>query len=62
MDNQIYGLTKGQTFPSSAAGFVTKSTPQGAIEKTLSPMELAVTSGATGKKVLYPDGLTELLL
>ena len=26
MDNQIYGLTKGQTSPSSAVGFVTKST------------------------------------
>ncbi|RAS74546.1 2-oxoacid:ferredoxin oxidoreductase subunit beta [Priestia endophytica] len=47
MDNQIYGLTKGQTSPRSATGFVTKSTPQGTIEKTLSPTELAVTSGAT---------------
>ena len=25
MDNQIYGLTKGQTSPSSAVGFVTKT-------------------------------------
>ena len=33
MDNQIYGLTKGQTSPSSAVGFVTKSTPKGNIEK-----------------------------
>lgn len=47
MDNQIYGLTKGQTSPRSATGFVTKSTPQGTIEKTLSPTELAVTSGAS---------------
>ncbi|MFP3846519.1 2-oxoacid:ferredoxin oxidoreductase subunit beta [Priestia filamentosa] len=47
MDNQIYGLTKGQTSPRSATGFVTKSTPRGTIEKTLSPTELAVTSGAT---------------
>lgn len=33
MDNQIYGLTKGQTSPSSAVGFVTKTTPKGNIEK-----------------------------
>ena len=42
MDNQIYGLTKGQTSPSSAKGFVTKSTPKGNIEKNV-----ALSSGAT---------------
>ncbi|MGN7356093.1 2-oxoacid:ferredoxin oxidoreductase subunit beta [Paenibacillus sp. SAF-054] len=47
MDNQIYGLTKGQTSPRSAEGFVTKSTPQGAVETTLSPLELALSAGAT---------------
>ena len=47
MDNQIYGLTKGQTSPRSAAGFVTKSTPGGAIEPSLKPLEVALTAGAT---------------
>ncbi|MED1786578.1 2-oxoacid:ferredoxin oxidoreductase subunit beta [Brevibacillus laterosporus] len=47
MDNQIYGLTKGQTSPRSAAGFVTKSTPAGAIEQAISPIELALSAGAT---------------
>ena len=47
MDNQIYGLTKGQTSPSSAPGFVTKSTPKGNIEKNVAPLELALSSGAT---------------
>ena len=47
MDNQIYGLTKGQTSPSSAVGFVTKSTPKGNIEKNVAPLELALSSGAT---------------
>ena len=47
MDNQIYGLTKGQTSPSSAPGFVTKSTPKGNIEKNVAPLELARSSGAT---------------
>ncbi|WP_353458247.1 2-oxoacid:ferredoxin oxidoreductase subunit beta [Staphylococcus coagulans] len=47
MDNQIYGLTKGQTSPSSAPGFVTKTTPKGNIEQNVAPLELALSSGAT---------------
>ncbi|NCJ14828.1 thiamine pyrophosphate-dependent enzyme [Staphylococcus pseudintermedius] len=47
MDNQIYGLTKGQTSPSSAPGFVTKTTPKGNIEQNAAPLELALSSGAT---------------
>lgn len=47
MDNQIYGLTKGQTSPLSDLGFVTKSTPKGSIEPPLSPIQLAISAGAT---------------
>ncbi|EHA6111410.1 2-oxoacid:ferredoxin oxidoreductase subunit beta [Staphylococcus pseudintermedius] len=47
MDNQIYGLTKGQTSPSSAPGFVTKTTPKGNIEQNVALLELALSSGAT---------------
>ncbi|MFC7395156.1 2-oxoacid:ferredoxin oxidoreductase subunit beta [Scopulibacillus cellulosilyticus] len=47
MDNQIYGLTKGQTSPRSEVGFKTKSTPAGSIESALSIMEMALTAGAT---------------
>ncbi|MDF2556653.1 MAG: 2-oxoacid:ferredoxin oxidoreductase subunit beta [Bacillales bacterium] len=47
MDNHIYGLTKGQTSPRSDAGFVTKSTPKGSIEQSISAMEMALTVGAT---------------
>src|SRR5690606_40526821 len=43
MDNQVYGLTKGQTSPRSEVGFKTKSTPMGSIESPLSPMEMALT-------------------
>lgn len=46
MDNQVYGLTKGQTSPRSEVGFKTKSTPKGSIESPLSPMEMALTVGA----------------
>lgn len=47
MDNQIYGLTKGQTSPSSSTGFVTKSTPDGSIEAPIVPIKTAMASGAT---------------
>jgi 2-oxoglutarate ferredoxin oxidoreductase subunit beta len=47
MDNQIYGLTKGQTSPRSQVGFQTKSTPKGSIESPLSPLEMALAAGAT---------------
>lgn len=47
MDNQIYGLTKGQTSPRSQVGFKTKSTPEGSVETTLAPLEIAMASGAT---------------
>lgn len=47
MDNQIYGLTKGQTSPRSAHGFITKSTPGGSIEPSIKPLEVALSAGAT---------------
>ncbi len=43
-DNQVYGLTKGQTSPTSSRGFVTKTTPWGAISPPLNPLLLAVAS------------------
>ena len=42
MDNQIYGLTKGQTSPSSAVGFVTKTTPKGNIEKKCCAFRISI--------------------
>ncbi len=47
MDNQIYGLTTGQTSPTTMIGTKTKSTPEGNIEHPLNPMALALVSGAT---------------
>lgn len=47
MDNQIYGLTTGQTSPTSALGTKTKSTPEGNIERPVNPIALALTGGAT---------------
>ncbi|GAC43213.1 2-oxoacid:ferredoxin oxidoreductase subunit beta [Paenibacillus popilliae] len=60
MDNQIYGLTKGQTSPRSAVGFKTKSTPEGAIESILSPLEIALASGATFVAQSFSSDLKQL--
>lgn len=46
-DNRIYGLTTGQTAPTSDKGFKTKSTPGGVIEMPVNPVLLALSSGAT---------------
>ena len=45
-NNQIYGLTKGQASPTSDAGFITKTTPDGA-DPPMNPVRLAVADGAT---------------
>jgi 2-oxoglutarate ferredoxin oxidoreductase subunit beta len=47
MDNQIYGLTTGQTSPTTTKGHKTKSTPAGNHESPLNPLALAIASGAT---------------
>ncbi len=60
MDNQIYGLTKGQTSPRSAEGFKTKSTPGGAIEPSLAPLEMALTAGASFVAQGFSSDLKEL--
>ena len=47
MNNKIYGLTKGQYSPTSARGFVCKSSPYGTVEDPFRPAELTI--GARGK-------------
>jgi len=47
MDNSIYGLTKGQTSPTSGVGFTTKTTPRGSVERSVNPLLLALAAGAT---------------
>jgi 2-oxoglutarate ferredoxin oxidoreductase subunit beta len=47
MDNQIYGLTTGQTSPTSVKGMKTKSTPHGSVENPINPMPFAMVGGAT---------------
>lgn len=47
MDNRIFGLTKGQTSPTTRTGFWTKSSPNGVLEPPMNPVELGITFGAT---------------
>ncbi|MBI4373179.1 MAG: 2-oxoacid:ferredoxin oxidoreductase subunit beta [Candidatus Omnitrophica bacterium] len=47
VNNQIYGLTKGQYSPTSPIGKVTKSTPQGSIDYPINALCIAIASEAT---------------
>jgi len=47
MDNAVYGLTKGQTSPTSPTGFESKSTPYGAINVPINPMMMVLAAGGT---------------
>ncbi|MGE5344398.1 MAG: 2-oxoacid:ferredoxin oxidoreductase subunit beta, partial [Acidithiobacillales bacterium] len=47
MDNEIYGLTKGQVAPTTPQGDKTKSTYWGNPEPAFDPCELAISFGAT---------------
>jgi 2-oxoglutarate ferredoxin oxidoreductase subunit beta len=47
MDNQIYGLTKGQVSPTSPTGAKAKSAPYGTVEGAINPILLMLAYGAT---------------
>lgn len=47
LDNQIYGLTTGQTSPTSRIGMKTKSNPFGNGDTPVNPITLALAAGAT---------------
>ena len=63
-NNQIYGLTKGQYSPTSDPGFVTATSPDGALEKAASPVTLALAAGGTFIARGFagdPKGLADLI-
>ena len=43
-DNMVYGLTTGQTSPTSLQGFVTKTSPRGVFEEPINPIAQALAS------------------
>ena len=47
MDNGVYGLTKGQSSPTTVTGTVTPSTPFGKVEIPVEPLNLFMTLGVS---------------
>lgn len=47
VNNRIYGLTQGQTSPTSRQNFVSPSTPYGSQERPLDGLQLALAAGGT---------------
>ena len=47
MDNAVYGLTKGQSSPTTELGQTTSSTPYGKLEEAMNPLELYLTLGVS---------------
>ncbi|MFO7833880.1 MAG: thiamine pyrophosphate-dependent enzyme [Halohasta sp.] len=46
-NNEIFGLTKGQTSPTSPKGHKSKTQPHGSAKEPLRPLSLSLTSGAS---------------
>lgn len=47
INNQIYGLTKGQYSPTSTQGQKTKTSPEGYQEPAINPIKMALSAGST---------------
>lgn len=47
MDNQVYGLTKGQTSPTTSPDMTTKASPSGPMAQPVNPLELAMAADAS---------------
>jgi 2-oxoglutarate ferredoxin oxidoreductase subunit beta len=65
MDNEVYGLTKGQTSPTSPLGLKTKSTPAGSSDAPVNPMAWVLASGVSYAARGFsgdPRGLTDLIV
>ena len=66
MDNEVYGMTKGQASPTTAADWSqSKLTPQGSGIRPLRPASLALTAGATFIARGFtgdPNGLAKILV
>ena len=64
MDNQTYGLTKGQSSPTSETGYVTGTSPNGHPEAPINGLAVALAAGATFLARGFsaqPKALVELL-
>ncbi|MFX1582876.1 MAG: thiamine pyrophosphate-dependent enzyme [Promethearchaeota archaeon] len=46
-NNKVYGLTTGQTSPTSIQGYVSKTTPHGSFPPRIEPLQIALASNAS---------------
>jgi 2-oxoglutarate ferredoxin oxidoreductase subunit beta len=60
-NNRVYGLTKGQYSPTSDAGMRTPTSPEGAIDRPVPPLGLAIAAGATFVARGFPGELRHLV-
>jgi 2-oxoglutarate ferredoxin oxidoreductase subunit beta len=60
-NNRVYGLTKGQYSPTSDPGMRTPTSPEGAIDRPVPPLALAIATGATFVSRGYPGELRHLV-
>jgi 2-oxoglutarate ferredoxin oxidoreductase subunit beta len=60
MDNGVYGLTKGQSSPTTEFGAVTPTTPYGKLEGQLNPLELYMTVGVSFVASSYSSKVKDL--
>ncbi len=59
-NNERYSLTTGQTSPSTKSGQITKTSPRGAMEKSINGLQIAITAGATFVARGYADEIVHL--
>ena len=60
-NNRVYGLTKGQYSPTSDPGMRTPTSPEGAIDRPVQPLSLAIAAGATFVARGYAGELRQLI-
>ncbi len=60
-NNRVYGLTKGQYSPTSDPGMRTPTSPEGAIDRPVPPLALAIAAGATFVARGFPGKLRHLV-
>jgi len=60
-NNRVYGLTKGQYSPTSDPGMRTPTSPEGAIDRPIQPLSLAIAAGAAFVARGYPNELRHLV-
>ena len=60
MDNGVYGLTKGQSSPTTELGVVTSTTPGGKVEAPARPLELYLAMGVSHVSSAFSSQVREL--